>query len=59
MLYNFGLIGSEDLRPDLGGSDDMPHCDSDIENEINKAEQDRDERIEKIKDGVEHKEALS
>ena len=46
MLFNYGLISKEDLRPDFGGSDDMPECDSDLENEIHKAKEERDERVE-------------
>lgn len=56
MLHNYGLISKEDLRPDFGGSEDMPEADSDLENEIFKALEERDERIEKIKNGIEHTE---
>lgn len=57
MLYSYGLISKEDLRPDFGsGVDDMPECDSDLENEIKKAEEERDERAERIKNGIEHNE---
>lgn len=34
----------------------MPECDSDLENEIRKAEEERDERAERIKSGIEHNE---
>lgn len=45
------------FRPDFGsGVDDMPECDSDLENEIKKAEEERDERAERIKNGIEHNE---
>ncbi|KRX05725.1 WD40-repeat-containing domain [Pseudocohnilembus persalinus] len=55
MLYSYGLISKEDLRPDFGtGQDEMPDCDSDLENEVNKAEIERDERQERIKNGIEH-----
>jgi hypothetical protein len=30
-LFNYGLISKEDLRPDFGGSEEMPDCDSDLE----------------------------
>ena len=56
MLYNYGLISKEDLRPDFGTGEDMPDADSDLENEIMKANQDRDERVERIKNGIEHNE---
>ena len=56
MLHSYGLISKEDLRPDFGGSDDMPDCDSDLENELRKAEEERDERAERIKNGIEHTE---
>lgn len=36
-LKNFGLIHQEDLRQDFGGGeDDIPECDSDLENEVEK-----------------------
>lgn len=56
LVYNYGLISVEDLRIDFGpgGADGMPDCDSDIENEVNKATNDFDERIENIKNGIEH-----
>lgn len=55
MLYSYGLLSKEDLRPDFGnGNDDMPECDSDLENEIKKGEEERDERIERITNGIEH-----
>ena len=56
MLFNYGLISKEDLRPDFGGSDDMLECDSDLENEIHKAKEERDERVERITNGIEHNE---
>ena len=57
MLYTYGLISKEDLRPDFGlGGDDMPDCDSDLENEIKKGEEERDERVERITNGIEHNE---
>lgn len=55
MLYSYGLISKEDLRPDFGnGNDDMPECDSDLENEIKKGDEERDERVERITNGIEH-----
>lgn len=53
MLTSYGLISKEDLRPDFGGSQEIPEADSDLEEEINKALADRDERIERIKNGIE------
>ena len=33
-MFNYGLISQEDLRVDFGtGQEDMPDCDSDLENE--------------------------
>lgn len=54
ILTSYGLISKEDLRPDFGGSEDIPEADSDLEDEIGKSEIDRDERIERIKNGIEH-----
>lgn len=54
ILISYGLISKEDLRPDFGGSEDIPEADSDLEDEIGKSEIDRDERIERIKNGIEH-----
>ena len=34
----------------------MPECDSDLENEIHKAKEERDERVERITNGIEHNE---
>ena len=35
MLYSYGLISKEDMRPDFGtGEDIMPEADSDLENEL-------------------------
>jgi microtubule-associated protein-like 6 len=56
LLYSYGLISREDLRADFGGSEDMPECDSDLEQETQKARFERDERIERIKNGIEHTE---
>ena len=54
-LYNYGVICKDDLRPDFGGSQgEIPDADSDLENEINKNNDFRDERIERIKSGIEH-----
>lgn len=54
ILTSYGLISKEDLRSDFGGSDDLPDADSDLEDEIGKSDVDRDERIERIKNGIEH-----
>ncbi|EAR94225.2 HELP domain protein (macronuclear) [Tetrahymena thermophila SB210] len=54
VLTSYGLISKEDLRHDFGGSDDLPDADSDLEEEIGKANVDRDDRIERIKNGIEH-----
>ncbi|EGR31702.1 hypothetical protein IMG5_103460 [Ichthyophthirius multifiliis] len=54
LLLSYGLISKEDLRPDYGGNTDVPETDSDLENEQNKASIDRDERVEMIKEGIEH-----
>lgn len=57
ILFAYGLISKEDIRPDFGGGvDEMPECDSDLENEMLKGEFDRDDRIERIKNGIEHTE---
>lgn len=37
MLYSYGLISKEDMRPDFGTGEDMPDADSDLENEIMKS----------------------
>ena len=37
ILYNYGLISKEDLRPDFGGTEEMPECDTDLENEVQKS----------------------
>ena len=34
----------------------MPECDSDLENEIHKAKEERDEKVERITNGIEHNE---
>jgi len=54
-LRNFGLIKSEDYRKDFGtGVDGVPECDSDLEEEINKQEDNqRSEEFELIRDGIE------
>lgn len=60
MLHSYGLISQEDLRPDFGNSstmgDGMPECDTDLENEIRKGDEERDERVERITNGIEHNE---
>ncbi len=55
MLNNYGVITKDDLREDFGGEDskDMPDCDSDLENEINNKDLERDEKTERVKSGVE------
>lgn len=55
-LQSYGLMSKEDLRTDFGGGtdQDIPEADSDLEEEIGKADIDRDERIERIKNGIEH-----
>jgi hypothetical protein len=54
-LRNFGLIISEDYRQDFGGGDDdIPECDSDLENEVNKQKTSRrSEKYELVRDGIE------
>jgi len=49
------LINSEDYRKDFGGGhDDIPECDSDLENEINRQiENERSEEFEMIREGIE------
>jgi len=53
-LFNYGLITTEDLRLDFGGNDEFPECDSDLENEVQLLENERDERRERIKNGIDH-----
>ena len=54
MLTSYGLISKEDLRSDFGGSSEVPEADSDLEEELDKMNADRDDRIERIKNGIEH-----
>ena len=54
MLTSYGLISKEDLRADFGGSSEIPEADSDLEEELYKMNADRDDRIERIKNGIEH-----
>lgn len=54
VLSSYGLISKEDLRIDYGGSEEIPEPDSDLDEEVEKAVADRDDRIERIKNGIEH-----
>ena len=59
LLYNYGIISKEDLRPDFGtGENEMPDADSDFENELLKEQSHYDELSERIKNGIEHTEVL-
>lgn len=52
ILMNFNIAKKEDLGTDFGGGD-IPECDSDLENEINPPELSRNEKVSKMKQGVE------
>lgn len=51
ILMNFNIAKKEDLGTDFGGGD-LPEVDSDLENEINPPELNRDDKISKAKQGV-------
>ena len=55
MLVHYGLLSRDELRPDFGGSGDVPDCDSDMEAEINRENTERDEMAEARKLGIEYK----
>lgn len=55
MLVHYGLLSKDELRPDFGGSDDIPDCDSDMEAEIGRERIERDEMLEGRKLGMEFK----
>lgn len=54
ILTSYGLVSKEDLRIDFGGNEELPEADSDLEDEVQKVNVDRDDRIERIKNGIEH-----
>jgi len=49
MLYNYGLISR------YGGGEEIPEYDNDLDEELRKADEGKDERIERIKNGIEMK----
>ena len=52
-MYRMGFI----TKAEMGYEDDIyDDCDSDLEAELDRKNMDRDERIEKIKNGIEHNE---
>lgn len=51
ILMNFNIAKKEDLGTDFGGGN-LPEVDSDLENEINPPELNRDAKISKAKQGV-------
>ena len=54
LLMNYGLVNREELRPDFGGTaEDVPDCDSDLEEELRHADADDNGRSEKITLGIE------
>lgn len=57
MLNCYGCISKDDLRQDFGGNDDkdLPDCDSDLENEVNNKEYDREEGTMDRKAGLDFK----
>lgn len=57
MLFSYGIISSEDMRPDFGAGDfgDMPEPDSDLERETYRDMLAFDSKTEKKKVGIDHK----
>lgn len=56
MLNYYGVITKDDLREDFGGGEgenELPDCDSDLENETSSKLFDRDEKSVRVKNGVE------
>ena len=57
-LDSYNILSKDDLRPDFGGADqanELPDCDSDLENEIQSTQEDRDEQTTLRKSGIESK----
>lgn len=52
-MYRMGFMTKQEMGYDEDNYDD---CDSDLEIELDRKNMDRDERIEKIKNGIEHNE---
>lgn len=53
-LFNMGFITKMELEL---GNEELEDCDSDLESEVDRKNMERDERIERIKLGIEHNDA--
>jgi len=53
-LFSMGFMGKAEMEL---GNEDLDDCDSDLETEMDRKNMERDERIERIKLGIEHNDA--